>query len=319
MKVIKTSIVNAINYYNSHTESYTQVAKKFNIERHVLSRYIKSNFSTSNLHYIPEKEYYVLFEQRELDAMKEFVDNPNMSYEDVERKHNIERRNFQRLCEHNNIPYRDRILKYRFNRQALQTIKTEEDAYILGFILADAYICEQRNAVRIKLHHRDEDILHKINKYLDSDVEIKHEYHSITGNKMSYLYFSSVELIATLKKYGICRNKSLKEVFYHDMPSELKKHYIRGIIDGDGFITKDPSIAQIGVCGSCDVVKNIAIYLNQTLNLGLNIDNAVKQEGTSELYRFAVQGQKAISVMKFLYEDSKIYLDRKYELAKRFF
>ena len=50
-----------------------------------------------------------------------------------------------------------------------------------------------------------------------------------------------------------------------------------------------------------------------------NIDNAVKQEGTSELYRFAVQGQKAISVMKFLYEDSKIYLDRKYELAKRFF
>ena len=319
MKVVKTSIVNAINYYNSHTESYTQVAKKFNTGRHVLSKYITSDIHTSDLKYIPEKDYYVLFEQKELDAMKEFVDNPTMSYDAISKKYGFKSTTFQRLCEHNNIPYRDRILKCHFNRQALQTIETEEDAYILGFMLADAYVCEQRHAVRIKLHHRDEDILHKINKYFNSDIEIKHEYHNITGNKLSYLYFSSVELIETLKKYGICRNKSLKEVFYHDMPNNLKKHYIRGIIDGDGFITKDPSTPQIGVCGSYDVVKNIVIYLNQTLNLNLDNDNAVKREGTSNLYRFSIRGQKAISVMKFLYEDSKIYLDRKYELAKRFF
>lgn len=319
MKVIKKEIVNAINYYNSHTESYTQVAKKFNIERHVLSRYIKSNFSTSNLHYIPEKDYYVLFEQKELDAMKDFVDNPNMSYEDVEQKHNIERRTFQRLCEHNNIPHRDRILKCHFNRQALQTIETEEDAYILGFMLADAYVCEQRHAVRIKLHHKDEDILHKINKYLDSDVEIKHEYHNITGNKLSYLYFSSVELIETLKKYGICRNKSLKETFYHNMPNELKRHYVRGLVDGDGFIRKSTSQKQIGLCGSYDVVENTAKFLIEQLSLNVDADNAVKNRETEGLYEVVFCGKNAISVMKFLYEDSKIYLDRKYELAKRFF
>ena len=319
MKVIKKSIIDAINHYNSHTESFTQVAEKFNIERRTLSRYIKSNFSTSNLIYVQEKGYYVLFEQKELDMMTDFINNPKMTYTDIENKYNISRKSFQRLCEHNQISYRTYETKYKFNRFAFKTIETEEDAYILGFMLADAYICEQRSALRIKLHSRDEDILHKINKYLNSNVEIKYEYHNVTKNKLSYLYFSSVELTETLKTYGICGNKSCREKFYHKMPNELKRHYIRGLIDGDGYISKDEATPQIGMCGSHDVLYNVAIILKDALNLSINPETIVRYDAGSNIYRLSIYGQKAISVINFLYKDSKIYLDRKYELAKRFF
>ena len=260
-----------------------------------------------------------MFEQNELDAMNDFINNREMSYKDVERKYNIDARRFKKLCEYNNIPHREKTLKCRFNRQALENIQTEEDAYILGFMLADAYVCEQRQSVRIKLQYKDEDILHKINKYFNSNVEIKHEYHSITGNKQSYLSFSSIQLVQTLKKYGICRNKSLNETFYHNMPDDLLRHYVRGIIDGDGFIRKNPNLPQIGLCGSYDVVKNVAIYLKEHLYLNINIDTIVKKREVEKLYQCTICGKKAIRIMQFLYKDSKIYLDRKYELAKRYF
>ena len=73
------------------------------------------------------------------------------------------------------------------------------------------------------------------------------------------------------------------------------------------------------MCGSKDIVTNVAHHLINTLNLDLDAERKVRQEGDSDLYRLAFYGENAVKVMKYLYEDSRIYLDRKYELAKRYF
>ena len=57
----------------------------------------------------------------------------------------------------------------------------------------------------------------------------------------------------------------------------------------------------------------------EKLNLDLDASRKVRQEGDSDLYRLAFSGENAVKVMKYLYEDSRIFLDRKYELAKRYF
>lgn len=318
MKIIKKEIIDAIKFYNENTQSITKVAEKFNVERHTLSKYIKNE--PLECFYNEKVDCYVYcddFEKSIIDDYKTL--KKRLTEEEMVQRYGITVRRLKNLCKYNNIKFIEYEYKNSFNRNAFKTIETEEDAYILGFMLADAYVCEQRGSVRIKLHSRDEDILHKINKYLNSNVKIKHEYHNVTKNKLSYLYLSSIELVETLKTYGICRNKSLKEKFYQNIPNELKKHYIRGLIDGDGFIRKNEKTPQIGLCGSFDVVSNVAIFLNEQLNLQIDVTNAVKHRETEKLYQIVFCGRKAIIVINFLYKDSKIYLDRKYELAKRFF
>lgn len=60
---------------------------------------------------------------------------------------------------------------------------------------------------------------------------------------------------------------------------------------------------------------------NKKLSEQLNLSTTpkIRQEGTTDLYRVEFSGENAVKVMKYLYEDSRIYLDRKYELAKRYF
>ena len=46
--------------------------------------------------------------------------------------------------------------------------------------------------------------------------------------------------------------------------NDLMSHLIRGIIDGDGWITKR---GQIGLCGNYQLVSQVKDYLVDTLNV----------------------------------------------------
>lgn len=314
MKIVKESVVQAVHYAQAHiTESLTQIAEQFQIDRHTLSQYRNIDFDTWI--YDADKKYYVTLEPHERQSIEEFKNGILTSAYQVKKKYGIHSDKFKVICGYYNIEVNPANFKHSLNRNAFATIETEEDAYILGFITADGYLSETRNSVAIKLNSRDEDILIKISNYLGYNGDIKHTQHQQTHNVLSSVLFCSGQLIKNLKKYGLHRQKSLQETFCTDIPDHLMRHYIRGLIDGDGFIQQ--STKGIGLCGSENITTNVAKYLIQELNL--NIPLKIRREGESDLYRLAFSGENAVKVMKYLYEDSRIYLDRKYELAKRYF
>ena len=64
---------------------------------------------------------------------------------------------------------------------------------------------------------------------------------------------SCKQISDNLKKYGLSGAKSKIEIPYKLNDINLEKHYIRGIIDGDGWIRNTQS--GFGVCGSYDTLS----------------------------------------------------------------
>lgn len=255
-------------------------------------------------------------EQAALDAYK---NGTVASAHEVRNKFHLHQDKFKYMCRLVGIQIHNAIYKHTFNRNALHTIQTEQDSYILGFITTDGYLCETHNSVRIRLSERDVDILIKINEYMQSDVPITKFPHTITGNVLCQLDFNDKGFLSNLKQYGLHQAKSLKEKFYQDIPEHLLRHYIRGLIDGDGFITKKHG--HIGMCGSYDVLFNVSQQIAKHIDVEFEPERKLRCETTKKnqpLWRFELSGPAAKAAMRWLYEGSNIHLDRKYNLAKQY-
>ena len=131
---------------------------------------------------------------------------------------------------------------------------------------------------------------------------------------MKFITYSSKQLIENLKQYDLHQKKSTKEVPFINIKDELIKHYIRGIIDGDGYISKKE--LRIGACGSIDVMTFIKEYLVNKLDLDENKDlKLYLDKKYKNLYRIYSNRNTTLKIIEFLYKDANIYLNRKYKLA----
>lgn len=158
--------------------------------------------------------------------------------------------------------------KYSYNKNAFNTIQTEEDAYWLGFLLADGYIGGgNKPFLQIKLGSVDKEHLIKFLKYLQYDnFDVIKE---TTGGAYSHdnicyvIKISCKQLSDNLKQYGLSGAKSGKEIPYIFDDPVLEKHYIRGIIDGDGWIRTTQT--GMGVCGSYETMAYIKDYIQRNI------------------------------------------------------
>lgn len=314
MKFIKEDIYDAIQYYRTHNTSLTQAAKQYGVDRHTLALY--QSFDFAQCIYDEDNHQYIKFTPNEQAAIDAYRNGTVASAHEVRIKFHIHEDKFRHMCRLLEIQTHNSVYKHTFNRNALHTIQTEQDAYLLGFITADGYLCETHNSVRIRLSERDVDILIKINEYMQSDVPITKNPHSITGNYLCQLDFNDKGFLSNLKQYGLHQAKSLKEIFYQDIPEYLMRHYIRGLIDGDGYISKNT--CHVGICGSQDIVQNVAKHLQQVAGVPPEKQRNARQEKDTSLYRFELCGENARAAMRWLYAGSNIHLDRKYNLAKQY-
>ncbi len=308
-------MVEAVRFYNENNLSKTEVAKKYNTDRHMMLKV--ERFGLEKLKYSDYLKKYYCFTDKELEAINLYLNDNTCSFGEITRRYRFKSTTFKRLLR---VIGEDDTRRYQcnFNRDALKEIVTEEDAYILGFILADGYVNEERKFLRIKINARDEDLLVKILKYMQSDQDIHYEYHTITGNKQAYITFNCKELVDTLVGYGIRQAKSCKEEPIEEIPLHLKKHFIRGIVDGDGYISQD--LLKTGLSGSQAICEYICYYYN---SLGTPLqkkpreDFQLKSNQEISLWRLEYSGESARIIIKDLYENATIYLNRKYELARQ--
>lgn len=205
-------------------------------------------------------------------------------------------------------------MKYNYNKNSFNEIITEQDAYWLGFLLADGYISDgAKPFVQIKLGEKDYNHLKKFCDYMQYnsyEVIKKTTGGAYTKDNICYVIkISCKQLSENLKKYGLHGAKSGKEIPYLLNNVELEKHYIRGIIDGDGWIRSTQT--GFGICGSYKVMEYIKNYIhNNIIDVS---DNNITEHGT--IYKFELTSKtKTKTILKYFYENATIYLDRKYKL-----
>lgn len=205
------------------------------------------------------------------------------------------------------------------NEDYFKEIDTEEKAYWLGFFMADAnmYIYEDgRRQFSIKIKDSDHEHLEKFKKAVNFSGQI---IKRCSIRKDTKCYSSEIKIYNKnfcdcLIKHGIIPHKTGKEQIPNTIPEDLKKHFIRGFLDGDGWVSgniKKGKSANVGICSTNKVIcDNLFEYFKTYLNIQMQI-NLYKN-----VYKVHTGKKEFVyNLLKFLYLNSNIYLDRKYKKA----
>lgn len=124
---------------------------------------------------------------------------------------------------------------YTYNENYFNEINTPDKAYWLGFLSADGYVSTgYRWGIEIKIE--DKSHLEKLNECLESNIAIRHRKRK-TGVESCTLQFKNKQMYNSLVKWGFTHSKS-HEIAFPSIPKNLRLHYIRGVIDGDGSYCK---------------------------------------------------------------------------------
>lgn len=123
--------------------------------------------------------------------------------------------------------------KYTVNSHFFDEITTEAQAYVLGFILSDGHV-SKGNHIMFTIHKEDADILEKIRDAVGSTHSIKP-----TREKYVSLNIASKVMADRLREIGLDNHKTFSldiEKVIQVVPDHLRRHFIRGMFDGDGSI-----------------------------------------------------------------------------------
>lgn len=207
------------------------------------------------------------------------------------------------------------------NYNYFDSIDTEEKAYWLGFIFADGNISKSERIYKgkikkgnyrfeVSLKDTDREHLEKFAKEISFEKEIKISQTNSKA-KRCRLYFNNKHFWNTLNNYGCTPSKSLTLKFpnisiFKD--TSLIKHFIRGYVDGDGSIAyknAKHTDFQLRILGTEHFLSN--------LQKNLPLEKLNKLYKDTNIYELCFNSSRGLYVCKYLYENSNIYLDRKFE------
>lgn len=228
-----------------------------------------------------------------------------------------------------NIPKSDKGIqsnrKFKINEDYFKVIDSEEKAYWLGFIMADGCITKANangdyNRFEINLKEDDIEHIEKMNKSFDSNYPIKTINN--TNKKLNFktsicsLRISCKKFVDSLRKNGITPNKTGKENIPNTIPYCLIKHFIRGFFDGDGSITINKSFR---ICSSSiNILQEINDYFEKSLQIRFKIYSTNKYNVPFYVID-SLDTKKNKKVLSHLYDNSNIYLDRKFNRYLKLF
>ena len=200
----------------------------------------------------------------------------------------------------------------KFDNTVFDCIDSEEKAYWLGFLYADGNVSSTINNVEISLSATDINHLEKYRRFLKNESPVKVGITSYNGKKYSRcrLSVTNKHFKEQLISLGCIPNKSLnlrfpKEIFKYD---DLKYHFIRGYVDGDGCIsfTKSGKLA-LQIIGT----KEFLYGIKDIFPVFSNLMHDKRWKGNT--YSISCTCNSADKVITKLYKNSKIYLQRKYD------
>lgn len=198
--------------------------------------------------------------------------------------------------------------KYYINENFFETIDTEEKAYVLGFWAADGWMAKR--ALFIATSEEDFEFLEKIKNIIPSEAPIitKSKKSSFSRRKLSILSLARKKLYEDVRKLGYTDQKTDNMIF-PEIPKLLRKHFLRGFWDGDGWIGN----RQFSVVG-------------KTISFFKTMQNIIRDECGTELtfdmvrgvYPRLSGGKKHKNALQWIYSDSTIHLDRKYQKYQKY-
>ena len=230
----------------------------------------------------------------------------------------------------NGIPKhsKTKIFNPNLDEDYFETIDTQEKAYFLGLIIADGNIFDPINSthhgskwVSITLDEGDLYILEKFKEEVGLSSVVASD-----GRGARYVAVRSDKMAEDLAKYYIVPRKSFITQFPFNVPKDMYRHVIRGILDGDGnvqaksYIPKDGRIRfkhQMSFCGSHRLMVELSDILNEMIDIKGNLKiYDYKNRHLSELVLRNTHNMRNFGL--WIYDGATIFMKRKRELFDKF-
>lgn len=193
------------------------------------------------------------------------------------------------------------------NQNIFSKIDTEEKAYWLGFLYADGTVRSKKgdNQIELSLQEQDYEHLVKFRKFIGNNNKIAYR-----EKQKAYRYcVRSGQIKHDLINLGCVPKKSLILEFptSKQVPDCLLRHFIRGYTDGDGCLCVTKGAMHYELLGTEKFLKGMQS------RIGLFQGTIYTKHDNSDIRRICLAGQKQVKqICDWLYKDSTIYLDRKY-------
>lgn len=284
--------------YNAHYFTIKKVLEEFNIDTNKKRRWTN---------------------KQKQDILRMYT-KESMTIAEIKEVYTTHRREIGRILKDFGIDtsyYQPRSVNRSINRDFFEVIDTEEKAYILGLLMADGCVRYRREGqCYLTLELIDREIVERVQKELNSDSKIYESHRKrdyIENEKQTYTFSVTDNKICNdLAKYGIVPMKTKKtDWLTQDIPYNLRKHYLRGLFDGDGSIGYYNNRWFITLINNHpEFLKDVGTWIDDLLGL-----KCPKVSKTSTSYRIGYTGKKAKELMKLLYQDNNIHIIRKQKLA----
>lgn len=213
---------------------------------------------------------------------------------DILKKYNIKTRDW--------ADYSDPHLIHNY----FSKIEFPNQAYLLGVILADGYVYEDRPVLGLQM--ADKPILELIRKELCSQNSILQIPPKSNNHKELFRLVVTSNVIKThLSRYGVVPRKThitqLPALDLYVMP-----HLLRGLLDGDGFVGQYNGTVHVGFTGSVYLVSQVSFFLSTVLE----ISQPLPTQGTTWRVSWAHK-REVKKIQEYLYPDGSFFLSRKRE------
>ena len=188
-------------------------------------------------------------------------------------------------------------------------IDTYNKGWVLGFLMADGTVRDDRNEIKIGLSSVDKEILEKIKKELKISQNI---YDTTTQNgfNVSELRWSSQQQKKDLAKYGIVNRKTYLEShlpLFEDKKITLA--FILGFFDGDGSFSANGKYCRFRLCAHRpELLQDIATFLSNEYNSSYSLS-----QDNRGVWELSFSTNTAKQILTEAYNLNSIRLDRKYQ------
>lgn len=224
-----------------------------------------------------------------------------------------------RILNRNGISRRDTSKAhavYTCNEDYFAVIDTEEKAYWLGFLAADGFVNTSKGRWGVTLALRDKQHLEKLREHLEGTHPVNEfAVNKAKGYYSARLHVCNEKMKNDLVAKGIVEKKTDKMTFptEEQVPKHLIRHYMRGYFDGDGSIYFDAGHKRwrLQLLGTEEFLQG---WLNE---VGLPTQTIHDEKRSKCVKYINIASIDSLNrVLRFLYDDCSVSLDRKYERYK---
>ena len=264
-------------------------------------------------------EAKLLPEEEKNDICKNYLSG--VSTVEIGKKYGISHKPIAVVLEENGIDRNSALStrRYDVDEYYFDSIDTPNKAYVLGLLYSDGNNCKQKRTIRIQLQENDRDILEKVRKELKYSKELTYVDCSkrVYGNgyvskNMYSLDVYSKHMCDILEEIGVVPNKSLILTFPECITGVLIPHFIRGYMDGDGWISKKGGYS-ISLTSTESFCKSVQSLVKNAIGVEGKIVDASCHNGITKIYRIDKK-DKTKQFLDYIYNDADIYLQRKYNI-----